>query len=106
MPEGFGWIEGGDTENNDFSFARYSADGAKPVVVVSNMAPVVREDYRIGVPQGGTWVERLNTDGAEYGGSGVGNPGTLHAADEGRHGYPASLSLTLPPLATIFLVPE
>ena len=105
-PEGFGWIEGGDTENNVFSFARYGEEGTKPVVVLSNMSPVTREGYRIGVPQGGTWVERLNTDAQDYGGSGTGNSGTLSANDEGLHGYPASLSLTLPPLATIFLVPE
>jgi 1,4-alpha-glucan branching enzyme len=106
VAEGFGWIEGGDTENNVFSFARHGADGSRPVVVVANMAPVVREAYRIGVPQGGAWAERLNTDAAAYGGSGVGNAGTLQASAEGMHGQPASLSLTLPPLATIFLTPE
>ncbi|KAA9008342.1 1,4-alpha-glucan branching protein GlgB [Histidinibacterium aquaticum] len=105
-PEGFDWIEGGDTENNVFSFLRKGEEGDTPVVVVSNMAPVVREGYRIGVPQGGTWRERLNTDAAAYGGSGTGNGGTLRALEEGLHGQPAALSLTLPPLATIFLTPE
>ncbi len=79
--------------------ARTKRNRLRPVERVS---PVVREGYRIGVPKGGTWVERLNTDARVYGGSGTGNSGTLSANDEGLHGYPASLSLTLPPLATIF----
>ncbi|MGP1358771.1 alpha amylase C-terminal domain-containing protein, partial [Roseicyclus sp.] len=103
-PEGFQWIEGGDTDNNVFAFIRHGDEDERPVVVVSNMAPVLREGYRIGVPWGGGWQERLNTDAADYGGSGAGN-GALHASDEGMHGQPHSLSLTLPPLATIFLVP-
>jgi len=104
-PEGFAWIEGGDADNNVFSFIRYGNDGAKPVVVVANMAPVLRETYRIGVPWAGTWSERLNTDRAEYGGSGAAN-GPLSASDEGMHGQPHSLSLTLPPLGTVFLTPD
>ncbi len=104
-PEGFTWIEGGDTDNNVFAFIRTGGDDTTPVVVVSNMAPVVREGYRIGVPQAGAWRERLNTDAAEYDGSGVAN-GTLQAVEENLHGQPAALSLTLPPLATVFLIPE
>ncbi|CAM4119834.1 1,4-alpha-glucan branching protein GlgB [Palleronia rufa] len=104
-PEGFRWIEGGDTENNVFSFLRLSDDGAPPVVVVSNMASVFREGYRIGVPQGGPWREALTSDAAEYGGTGTRN-GDLNASDDGLHGQPASLSLTLPPLATLFLTPR
>ena len=105
-PEGFQWIEGGDTENNVFSFIRHGLDGTPPVVVISNMAPVVREGYTIGMPQGGTWREALNTDAAEYGGSGVGNGGTVISGGEGLHGQPHRASLTLPPLATLFLTPE
>jgi 1,4-alpha-glucan branching enzyme len=104
VPQGFQWIEGGDADNNVFSFVRYGEEGAKPVVVISNMSPVLRENYRIGVPWGGEWSERLNSDRAEYGGSGAGN-GALHASDEGMHGQPHSLSVTLPPLSTLFLVP-
>ncbi len=105
VPEGFQWIEGGDADNNVFSFVRYADEGSKPVVVISNMAPVLRENYRIGVPWGGPWTECLNTDRREYGGSGAGN-GALHASDEGMHGQPHSLSVTLPPLSTLFLVPD
>ncbi len=103
--DGFRWIEGGDTTNNVFSFLRLSDDGAPPVAVVCNMAPVRREAYRIGVPQGGTWREVLNTDAADYGGTGVANE-TLRASDEGMHGLPNSISLVLPPLGSIFLIPE
>jgi 1,4-alpha-glucan branching enzyme len=106
VPEGFQWIEGGDAENNVFSFVRHGGEGAKPVVVVANMAPVLREGYRIGVPSAGRWREALNSDAALYGGSGAGNGGTLRATDHGLHGFPASLSLTVPPLATLFLIPE
>ncbi|WP_375259925.1 1,4-alpha-glucan branching protein GlgB [Citreimonas sp.] len=105
-PEGFAWIEGGDTDNNVFSFVRYGKDDARPVVAVCNMSPVPHDAYGIGVPRAGTWREALNSDAADYGGSGVANAGTLQASDEGLHGYPASLSLKLPPLATVFLVPD
>jgi 1,4-alpha-glucan branching enzyme len=63
---------------------------------------VVRHNYRVGVPQGGYWREMLNGDGAEYGGSGVGNRGGALASGEPYHGRPCSLSLTLPPLAVMF----
>jgi len=105
VPEGFQWIEGGDAENNVFAFVRYG-DGGKPVVVVSNMSPIRREAYRLGVPPAGRWVERLNTDRAEYGGSDAGNFGPIQPLDEARHGFSSTLSLTLPPLATLFLTPE
>ncbi|MFN4098427.1 MAG: 1,4-alpha-glucan branching protein GlgB [Pararhodobacter sp.] len=105
VPDGFQWIEGGDAENNVFAFVRYGDDG-KPVVVVSNFSPVLREDYCIGVPQAGRWVERMNTDRAEYGGSDAGTFCAIQTFDEARHGFATSLSLILPPLATLFLTPE
>ncbi len=104
-PEGFRWIEGGDAGNNVFSFLRLSDDGAPPVAVVSNMAPVLREEYRIGVPRGGHWREALTSDASEFGGTGTHN-GTRPATEEPMHGFPASVSLTLPPLATLFLVAD
>jgi 1,4-alpha-glucan branching enzyme len=69
--------------------------------VVCNFTPIVRHSYRVGVTQAGRWVERLNTDAAIYGGSNVGNAGALQAEPVAWHGRPASLVLTLPPLATI-----
>jgi 1,4-alpha-glucan branching enzyme len=62
---------------------------------------VPRQGYRIGVPHGGRWVERLNTDAAVYGGSGMGNLGAVEAEASAWHGRPYSVLLTLPPLATV-----
>lgn len=103
-PSGFAWIEGGDAEQSVFSYERRDAQG-NPVVVVSNMTPVVRHDYGLGMPLGGPWREILNTDAQAYGGSGIGNAGRVEAGDTPLHGRQHSASLTLPPLATIVLAP-
>ncbi|MGF1624758.1 MAG: 1,4-alpha-glucan branching protein GlgB [Alphaproteobacteria bacterium] len=99
-PAGFAWIEGGDVEQSIFSFERRGPDGTS-VVVVANFTPVVRHDYTIGVPSAGPWRELLNTDAAIYGGSNIGNGGQVDAQPTPMHGRPASIRLTLPPLATI-----
>jgi 1,4-alpha-glucan branching enzyme len=103
-PGGFDWVIGDDAENSVYAFLRSGREGA-PVLVVCNLTPVPREGYRIGVPFGGWWREILNTDASEYGGSGVGNAGGVDAQGEGSHGQPASLVLTLPPLATLIFSP-
>ena len=103
---GFRWIDGGDVANSVFSFLRMGGEGTRPVLVIANMTPVLRHNHRIGVPVGGAWSELINTDAGHYGGSNAGNQGRVEASPEGRHGMPASLSLTLPPLATLFLAPE
>jgi 1,4-alpha-glucan branching enzyme len=72
-------------------------------VVVCNFTPVVRHGYRIGVPSGGYYREILNTDSAIYGGSNVGNDGGAWAHGEPHGGRPFHLSLTIPPLAALFL---
>jgi len=69
------------------------------------MTPVVRHDYTIGVSQPGPWRERLNTDAEIYGGSNIGNEDRIETNATPMHGRPASLTLTLPPLATIVLEP-
>jgi 1,4-alpha-glucan branching enzyme len=100
-PAGFGWIEGGDNENSVVSFLRR---GNKDLaIVVCNFTPVVRHGYRIGVPEGGAYEEALNTDDTRYGGSGVRNSEGVVAEKVPAHGQPYSLSLTLPPLATMVL---
>ncbi|QJR11034.1 1,4-alpha-glucan branching enzyme GlgB [Usitatibacter rugosus] len=103
-PQGFAWIDCCDVENSIASMVRTAPD-SKPVVVVCNFTPVVRHDYRIGVPLGGPWIERLNGDAGIYGGSDVGNLGRVEAAEEPRHGRSHSIALTLPPLAALFLTP-
>ena len=105
-PAGFQWIDGGDVEGNVFSFLRLAEDDEKPVAVICNMAPVLREGYRLGLPQGGRWREVLNSDATGYGGTGSGNGGFVTADGEGWHGRPVSASLTLPPLSTLILTPD
>ncbi|MFJ9620416.1 1,4-alpha-glucan branching enzyme [Streptomyces sp. NPDC101181] len=106
VPEGFGWVDGGAAEDNVFAFLRYDADGS-PLLAVSHFSPVVRHDYRVGVPETGTegWVEVLNTDAARYGGSDVRNEEPLKAEAVPAHGRPSSIALTLPPLATLWFRP-
>jgi 1,4-alpha-glucan branching enzyme len=104
-PSGFEWVEANDGENSVLAFLRH-ADGAPPALVVCNFTPVVRYGYRLGVPRGGQWRERLNTDATAYGGSGVGNLGLVKTEPVPSHGRPCSLSLTLPPLATLILEPQ
>ena len=103
---GFAWIVGDDRTNSVFAFRRSGRSDDEMVVIVANMTPVVRHDYRIGVPAAGAWFECLNSDAAAYGGSGVGNLGMVHADAVELHGQPASLTLTLPPLAVLILAPD
>ena len=79
---------------------------AEPVAVVFNYTPVLRENYRIGVPGRGYWREILNSDAADYGGSGKGNLGGVEAAPVPMHGKTCSLTLCLPPLGVLFLKRE
>ncbi|MFC8673569.1 1,4-alpha-glucan branching enzyme [Streptomyces griseorubiginosus] len=104
-PSGFQWIVGDAAEDNVFAFLRYDAEGT-PLLAVSNLSPVARPDYRLGAPDDiPAWVESLNTDTGKYGGSDVTNPDVLKPDPQGWHGRPASLQLTLPPLATVWLRP-
>jgi 1,4-alpha-glucan branching enzyme len=100
-PPGFSWIDANDTDNSIFSFMRHDKTNSSHVIFVCNLTPVPRYNYRIGVPEPGFYVERINTDAQEYWGSGVGNAGGLEADAEPWHGQPYSLNLTLPPLATL-----
>ncbi|MFI5674792.1 1,4-alpha-glucan branching enzyme [Streptomyces cellulosae] len=104
-PSGFQWVVGDAAEDNVFAFLRYDADGA-PLLAVSHFSPVVRHDYRLGVPDDvPAWYEALNTDAARYGGSDVTNPDAIKPEATAWHGRPASIRLTLPPLATVWLRP-
>jgi 1,4-alpha-glucan branching enzyme len=101
-PEGFQWIDANDASGNVFSWLRLGSDGSV-LASITHFSPVVRGDYRVGLPQAGMWREVLNTDAAAYGGSGVGNFGGVRAEEAPWHGRPASAMLTLPPLATVWL---
>ena len=104
-PGGFSWIDANNADENALVFVRWSSD-ATPLVCVANFAPVPRQSHQIGMPHAGPWVERLNTDSELYGGSNVGNLGAIHATEEPWHGQPASAQVVVPPLGTIWLVPQ
>ncbi len=99
--EGFSWIANDDAAQSVIAFRRIDRRG-KEVIAVCNFTPVQREEYRIGVPFYGVYEEVFTTDAAVFGGSGVAN-GTVTAAQVPLHGCEQSVSLTLPPLAVVFL---
>ncbi|OGA64862.1 MAG: 1,4-alpha-glucan branching enzyme [Betaproteobacteria bacterium RIFCSPLOWO2_12_FULL_67_28] len=103
-PQGFAWIDCHDADSSVISYVRRARDGAFFVVVL-NFTPQPRPAYRIGVPQVGPYRELLNTDSTHYGGSNTGNGGLLHAQGTPWMGQPASLELTLPPLAGLIVAP-
>ena len=104
-PSGFSWLIRGDDANNVIAFLRWSAAG-EPIAVLMNFSGVPVGPYRVGLPFAGEWEELINTDAAEYGGSGVGNFGVVTATESPLHGMPASVELTLPPLAGLWLKPR
>ena len=99
--DGFEWIEWGDRDSSVLSWLRRDVHGGF-IVCVTNLTPLVRKSYRIGVPESGTYRAVLDTDNRCYGGSGVGTE-SVESSDAGQHGRPYSIELTLPPLATVFL---
>jgi 1,4-alpha-glucan branching enzyme len=103
--DGFRWLEPNDALSNVFAFMRVSRDESRVLICVANLSPVPRERYRVGVPHDGDWVELLNTDSVYYSGGGIGNLGQVSAEEHGAGGQPFSVTLTLPPLAVIWLRP-
>ena len=104
-PAGFSWIDGTDAEQSVISFIRRSSQD-EMIVAAFNFTPVPRQNYQIGAPLPGRWLEVLNSDAPIYGGSGQGNLGGVDAAPIPRHGHLHSLNLTLPPLGALFLKPD
>ena len=105
-PEGFRWVEANDVEQSVFAYERLGLETDAPVLVVLNFTPVVRRNYRLGVPRGGFWKEILNSDAPIYGGSAQGNFGGVEAYPFPSHGRPFSISITLPPLAVVLFKPD
>jgi 1,4-alpha-glucan branching enzyme len=101
--EGFEWTRLHDSGNSVLAFLRRGESASESLLVVLNFTPVVRENYRVGVPSGGQWREIFNSDATAFGGSGLGNRGTATATEPGFDGKPYRLSLTLPPLAALVL---
>ncbi len=104
-PEGFEWLEAGDTLASTFAWVRKGRVGDAMVVAVVNMTPVARQ-YRLGLPAKGRWVEVLNTDAAVYGGSNAGNQGGVLTEDQPWHGQAQSALVTLPSLSAVYLKHE
>ena len=100
---GFEWIDCNDHEASVISLIRRATDPTDWVVAVLNWTPIVRHDYRIGVPEAGFYEELLNSDAEVYGGSNVGNEGGRQTEDVPRHGHQQSLVLTLPPMGALIL---
>jgi 1,4-alpha-glucan branching enzyme len=105
-PEGFSWLEGGARDENLLAFARFSAGRERVLVCICNLSPVAREWRRVPLPRGGRWRELLNTDSRFYAGTDVGNLGEIEAEEVPLHGWDHSADLVLPPLGTVWLVPE
>ncbi len=105
-PAGFQWIDVNDSDNSVVSLMRRGRDSRDVVVAIFNFTPVPRHNYQIGVPAAGHWREVLNGDAPTYGGSGMGNLGGVDAVPVAMHGHMHSITLTLPPLAALFLKPE
>ena len=99
--DGFEWIDGGAAEQSVVAFLRKSDDGQRLAVLANFSGQPVA--MRFGLPEAGTWREVLNTDAAVYGGSGVGNHGSVTAVDEPWAGRPASADVQLPPLGVVWL---
>ncbi|MEM5786406.1 MAG: 1,4-alpha-glucan branching protein GlgB [Syntrophobacteraceae bacterium] len=100
---GFEWVDFRDAESSVIAFLRKPESTGELILVVANLTPVPRVNYRFGVPRSGFWKEMLNSDAKLYGGSGHGNFGGLEAMPIPSHGRYYSISVVLPPLGIVFL---
>jgi 1,4-alpha-glucan branching enzyme len=105
-PDGFAWIDASNANESVLSYLRRGRAPDELAIVVCNFTPVPRHDYRIGVPRAGRYLERINTDAHDYGGSGIGNAGAVEAETEPMHGHPWSLRLNLPPLGVLIFTAD
>jgi len=104
--EGFKWIDANDSTNSILSFMRYDKSRKHPVIIIANFTPVPRQNYRVGVPDDARWLEILNSDAKQYGGSGMGNFGGVAANPVPYHGEEQSINVLLPPLGVVMFVKE
>jgi 1,4-alpha-glucan branching enzyme len=102
---GFAWTQPNEPDSGLLSFLRFGSTG-HPLLVTCNVTPVVRLNVLAGVPCEGEWIELFNSDAREYGGSGAGNLGGAATHPLPNHGMPYTLTLTVPPLACLFLQPR
>jgi 1,4-alpha-glucan branching enzyme len=102
---GFSWVDSHDADQSVISFLRHARDG-RFVLVALNFTPVPRHGYRLGVPRAGNYAEVFNSDSEYYGGSNIGNGDGIKASAGSWMGRPASIEITLPPLAAVVIVPR
>jgi 1,4-alpha-glucan branching enzyme len=98
---GFFWVDCSDADNSILSFVRQNREGSRRLLVILNLTPVLRHNYRVGLPRGGCWREVLNTDSGLYGGSNQGNLGGVQAGEYQVQHQPFSAAFTLPPLSVL-----
>ncbi|MCA9934443.1 MAG: 1,4-alpha-glucan branching enzyme, partial [Anaerolineales bacterium] len=101
--EGFQWIDFRDGQRSILAFARIAPSSGEQVLVVCNFTPVVRDDYRLGVPKAGDYREILNSDAQQYGGTGIVNSEPMTSEPTAWQEQPHSIRLTLPPLGIVYL---
>ena len=101
-PDGFQWIDGGNADQNILSFIRFDSQG-NPIAIIINFAGETHENFRVGLPKPGIWQEVLNSDAEVYGGSGLGNFGSVQSEEISANGRPYSANITLPALSAIWL---
>ena len=99
--DGFQWIVGDDSENVVMAFLRQTTDKSEQIVVVANLTPSPRSDYRIGVPDPAFYKEIFNSDAEWYGGSGIGNQGGVYSETTSSHGFNNSIVVQVPPLSLV-----
>ena len=99
--EGFWWLDCSDHENSVLSFYRQTADGRSRLLVVLNLTPILRTNYRLGLPASGHWKEVINSDAGDYGGGNHGNLGGVNAEETRCHNQPFSANIALPPMSAL-----
>ena len=101
---GFSWISNDDRDQSVISFIRRDKSGNE-IIVVCNFCPVLREKYKIGVPEKGEYKPVLSTDNKKYGGRGV-TLRKVKTKDFAMHGYAQSIEIKLPPLSTTYYIKQ
>lgn len=104
-PAGFEWLSVNDRENSVLIFLRKGKTEVDKLIIVLNLTPVIREHYRFGVPEKGSWRELLNSDDKKWGGSGVHNKSAIRATKKAEHNRDYSISITCPPLSIVVFEP-
>jgi len=104
-PDGFEWLSVNDRENSVLIYMRKGKTDSDKLIIVLNLTPVLRENYRFGVPSKGSWKELLNSDDKNWGGSGVHNKSIIKAVKKPEHNRDYSVSITCPPLSIVVFEP-